>query len=318
MKYLSVYLIMIVLMTATLITFVPGCDDDDDDDTTDTTDDDDITDDDDDDMTDDDDDDASDDDDDNDASDDDDDDASNDDDDDDASDDDDDDDTVISSPAVDFNGTSDWGQVPYDSAFDLQVLTVECWFNLNQALASHTDFYPLVSKEERTKSQTVITGYGWRLFVANINGNTTLGFIVYDDTGGYTTAQGTTVIQTGTWHHAAATYDGSNLKVYLDGVQDGSVAFTATIGYNSHSVGIGWPCWSGNCHFLNGKIDEVRISDVVRYTGTFTPEFEFSTVTLSTIGLWHFNEGSGTSFFDTGPHGNNGTLTSSSVWTTRQ
>ena len=35
-------------------------------------------------------------------------------------------------------------------------------------------------------------------------------------------ARGTTAIQTGVWYHAAATYDGTTWRLYLNGVLDGT------------------------------------------------------------------------------------------------
>ena len=47
-------------------------------------------------------------------------------------------------------------------------------------------------------------------------------------TGGNHPVIGVTPIYDNTWYHAAAAYDGTNFKIYLNDVQDGSVATTAT------------------------------------------------------------------------------------------
>ncbi|HVE60143.1 MAG TPA: LamG-like jellyroll fold domain-containing protein [Pyrinomonadaceae bacterium] len=71
-------------------------------------------------------------------------------------------------------------------------------------------------------------------------------------------AVGATTVSTGEWHHVAAVYDGTTIKIYLDGVLDGSVnsGFAPTNG--SASLKIGARGDDANTR-LNGLIDEVRI-----------------------------------------------------------
>ena len=61
------------------------------------------------------------------------------------------------------------------------------------------------------------------------------------------------------WHHVAATYDGSTLRVYADGVEAGSTAATSSLYSTTRDVHI------GNADSLNrgldGTLDEVRIYD---------------------------------------------------------
>jgi len=52
-------------------------------------------------------------------------------------------------------------------------------------------------------------------------------------------ANGATTLVAGTWCHVAGCYDGTNLKIYLDGVEDGSTAATGNISSTSAPVRIG-------------------------------------------------------------------------------
>ena len=47
----------------------------------------------------------------------------------------------------------------------------------------------------------------------------------------------------------------------------------------------------GYQNFFDGDIDEVRISNVQRYTAAFTPALPH-TPDANSVGLWHFDEGS--------------------------
>ncbi len=63
-----------------------------------------------------------------------------------------------------------------------------------------------------------------------------------------------------TWHHVAGTYDGSNMRVYIDGVESGSLSFNRTITTNNDPLGIGYSKISGNSdNYLAGKVDDVGI-----------------------------------------------------------
>ena len=57
-----------------------------------------------------------------------------------------------------------------------------------------------------------------------------------------------------------------------------------------------------------GSIDEIRVSDVIRYDANFTPEEEFES-DLFTAALWHLDEGEGTVALDSSGNNNTGTLT---------
>lgn len=73
---------------------------------------------------------------------------------------------------------------------------------------------------------------------------------------------GATVINDGTWHHVAYTYDGDTIKMYVDGIEDitvsGKVLRTGEAGETDVSIGSqsGGAIWQGS-------MDDVRIFDVV-------------------------------------------------------
>jgi Concanavalin A-like lectin/glucanases superfamily len=70
-------------------------------------------------------------------------------------------------------------------------------------------------------------------------------------------ARGTSQIPLNTWTHLAVTYDGTVVRMFVDGVQVGTRAVTGSIAVSTGALRIGgntvWPEW------FDGLIDEVRI-----------------------------------------------------------
>ncbi len=97
----------------------------------------------------------------------------------------------------------------------------------------------------------------------------------------------------GLWHHIAVTYyKASDLfNIFYDGI-DGGLSTNYT--YNFYpfpnlTVGVGTYQPAFQKHF-KGYLDELRVSNTVRYSGAFTPPSAPFTSDASTIRLWHFDE----------------------------
>ncbi len=96
--------------------------------------------------------------------------------------------------------------------------------------------------------------------------NTTLNFRVSNGTSFTTVTSAAFAINTSTWRHVAAVYNGtSTLTIYLDGVSVGTAAFSSTILNSAADFRIS----STGTSSFNGMIDEVRVSNSARYAGNF-------------------------------------------------
>ncbi len=94
------------------------------------------------------------------------------------------------------------------------------------------------------------------------------------------------------WNHVAVTKDGEYVTIFLNGINILHSAidlppFTVEEEFSSY-VGFGQAGASQT--FFNGIIDELRISDTVRYTEDFEPAFRHEP-DEHTLGLWHFDIG---------------------------
>lgn len=151
--------------------------------------------------------------------------------------------------ALSFDGTDDYVAINHSS--DLvpsSEITLSAWV-YPEATGDNYDF---ISKFDVGAQR----GYNLR-----IDSNNTL---VFDLSTGATNSWviGNTVFSTNQWHHVVATYNGSAIKVYVNGVEDGSTAVSGSIYSSTADLFIGRidPAYAANRYF-EGKIDEVRIYD---------------------------------------------------------
>lgn len=93
--------------------------------------------------------------------------------------------------------------------------------------------------------------------------------------GGNIVLESTTTSQDTNWHHIAVTYEGSELTLFIDGIEDTSVATTATMSDTVHPLLLGTQAGStvaGRApSSFTGMLDEVRISNIARSSFTTTP-----------------------------------------------
>jgi len=131
---------------------------------------------------------------------------------------------------------------------------------------------------------------------------------------------GTTVISNNIWYHAAATYDGQTWKLYLNGVEDGSLTLPAPRPPRFDSIqhgGIGTAMTSTGAAagFFAGVVDEARVWNVARSAAQIqSTRLQEVTSAPNLIGRWGMNEGSGTSLTDSSGSNPNGTLTNGVTW----
>ena len=90
---------------------------------------------------------------------------------------------------------------------------------------------------------------------------------------GYLASTGVTVDNN--WHHYAATYDGTTMKLYVDGVEEASSDISVSIPNSTRNLLVGstyGAVEAGNAQgYMTGLIDEVRISNTVRGSFQTTP-----------------------------------------------
>ena len=157
-----------------------------------------------------------------------------------------------------FDGTTDWLSTPNSTDFNAAggAYTVDFWVRWNN-----------VSSPATTQG-----------LVATCDAGPTTGWGIWIETGKIVLWETTDRISyswtptASIWYHVAFCYDGTTTTLYIDGT---SVATTSAATWNNdgNALVVGWDGDTAhNTHYLNGWIDELRISKgIARWTANFTP-----------------------------------------------
>ena len=131
------------------------------------------------------------------------------------------------------------------------------------------------------------------------------------DPGGVHTALiSNSIVNLNQWHHVAATYDGSYMRIYIDGELENSVAISGAIQGFDSDLHIGNWTTCADTRGFQGTIDEARIWNVAR-TQEQLRETMYQELTGTEGGLfayYKFNDGSGQTAVDSGPNSYDGYL----------
>jgi hypothetical protein len=142
--------------------------------------------------------------------------------------------------ALSFDGTSGYVNVPDSSSLDFgSQITIEAWIYPGAVgsemgiIAKHwTQYYLRLGLGAHAEGSVSIGGVGYRVY-------------------------GTTTLSTGQWYYVVFTYDGQNMRIYVNGNLENTVALTGAIDTTTHSLTIGQI--GSALQFFNGIIDEARI-----------------------------------------------------------
>ncbi|MFC1499979.1 LamG domain-containing protein [Candidatus Zixiibacteriota bacterium] len=203
--------------------------------------------------------------------------------------------------ALSFDGVNDYAEVAQPVLNNISVGTIELWIKLTSFTGEKTFTYGgendgMRELELRTNSSGTWFGY-------YPGGSTSTG--VSGDS-----------LSLNVWHHLAMQWDTNGLELYIDGESAGTD--TTAPDMSNLSSRVRWSRWNntvGTPMYREAMFDETRISSVQRYSSTFTPS-RILTTDSNTIGLWHFDEGSGSVITDSSGNGNNGNLYGGPTWVT--
>jgi hypothetical protein len=118
---------------------------------------------------------------------------------------------------------------------------------------------------DSNENQVILSGGTDGLFEFGVNPDNRVYFKVWSSTLGVEHVSSSVPISLGYWYHVAATYsEGSEIKLYLNGISQGYEPLDITFKFQrtttTNCIGAGGACTDS---FFNGQIDELRISNDV-------------------------------------------------------
>jgi hypothetical protein len=188
-----------------------------------------------------------------------------------------------------FGSTNNEIQIPQEQDVIQSALsannqfTIEFWYYIETATLA-----PRFISVQRTSSvstrQLHITDFEGQIFVSNQQGIRIQAGSVSDQT----------------WTHIALTADNGTLKLYIDGVLEGTSTGTTFIDAESEfNIGGTGPFSPNDNRFhLDGYMDLFRVSNSVRYTTNFTPPTSAFTVDDNTTIIFNFDGPNGSQDFE--------------------
>jgi chitodextrinase len=197
---------------------------------------------------------------------------------------------------LNFNGTSDYVTVPDSPSLDLLTgMTVEAWVRPTQV---DQLWHSVLMKEQ--SGMLAYSLYG-------STGSGAPSGEIY--TGADAEARGASSLPANTWTHLAATYDGTNLRLFVNGVRVATTAATGSLVVSNGVLRIGgnsiWGEW------FSGSIDEVRVYN--RALTAAQLQADMGDPISGLVGAWSFDQ-SGSTVPDASGNGNTGTV-SGATWT---
>ncbi len=199
--------------------------------------------------------------------------------------------------AAEFDGNNDYVSIPDNATLKpTSALSVTGWVR-GDAWGAGSYVNIILRKGEGNPNN-------WQLSIAD--GNAAL-YLDDSDGGG---VRSTTTLNTGQWYHVAATWDGTQVKIYVNGLLETTQVRSGTISTDTRPVYLGG---RSGTDLFDGRIDDVRL-----YNRALSPE-EIAAMQLPPVtGLlahWTFDEGAGTTIADSSGSGHDATFsTGSPTW----
>jgi len=190
-------------------------------------------------------------------------------------------------------------------------------FNFSNALTVEAWIYPSDFTQPEhmhtivAKSYWDPNSYGWALRYGSANG--VLNFNMSAGGTSWINCMAEYVLTLYTWQHVAATYDGAEIKLYVNGTLVATQPFTGGIINADNDLCIG-TINHADMRYMAGKIDDVRIWNVAR-TAEEIYAYKVQSVTgPNLVAYYQMNSGSGNILTDDSGNGHTAELFGSPTW----
>ena len=220
-----------------------------------------------------------------------------------------------SGSSLNFDGVNDYVNIPNAPSLNpTTTMTVEAWIRAD-SYGPNPWSNSIVNKEGWASGNQ---GYAFR---CGQNGR--LSFIVAGaGVGPWQEVESAPLMSTNTWYHVAGSYDGTTLRVFINGEQVATTPFFGTLGVGNYDVRIGQISYApGGNRYFDGQIDEVRIWSQALPASTLRTwmckKINPSHPNYANLGAyWNLDEDTGTTIADSSGNMNSGVLTNGPLWQT--
>ena len=212
-----------------------------------------------------------------------------------------------------YDGVSDRLEINRTLGNGFSELSISTWVKYNNNLATSNQYHPIVAKIGATFGSSFVL-QNMRSGASSNGGE--LYFGVITDNGTFNAFSGVVPSQN-VWYNVMGTYDGSNVKIYIDGVLKGTLSATGNILTTNTLIYLGDSGYGGFSQFFNGSINDVSIFDTDQSANAltiFNGGVPNDISALSPLGYWRAEQvtfdGTDWTLIDQGSGGNNGTSVS--------
>lgn len=162
--------------------------------------------------------------------------------------------------ALEFDGDDEL-KVPDSESLRLTgPLTIEAWVKTPGAFWG---FQSIVAKDSWSEDESEWFGYELQISGEHWRGDGVLYMALMNETD-WVEAWGSQDLRDNLWHYVAGVFNGTDVRLYVDGSLESVTPWSNTIGVATTDLEIGH--WRGDLiyYWFNGVIDEVRISNIAR------------------------------------------------------
>lgn len=226
--------------------------------------------------------------------------------------------------ALSFSGSGDYVTFGTPTQLGFSSFTIETWFRRagigqptftgNGGLSA----IPLVTKGRGEDDGSIVD----MNYFLGIDDSTGVLAADFEDksSGGNHPLRGVTPLRYNTWYHAAVSYNGQSLRLYLNGILEAEI----NVGLPARNDSIQHAALASALNstgvpegYFAGTLDEVRVWNYARpVTQIIDGMRQQLSATTGLIARWALNDGSGTRIADSSGRNLNGTLSgSNSLWT---
>jgi len=175
---------------------------------------------------------------------------------------------------VEFDGVDEYINV--GNAFSSNYITIEATVKTDQAANGQ-----LISKDNNPDNRS------WQ-FRKDSNGK--FSFIPFKANDDFTIVTGTTDITDMEWHGLAGVWDGTTVRVYVDGIEENNASFSGTLNTTTNNILFG-AADTDSPDYFDGEIDDVRISSTARSGEWLKTAYQSDIDTLFTFTDAEYNVG---------------------------